>query len=495
VNNRIRVNNAEVENVRRALCPQLANEAIRPAISVVGISHRTAPVSIREKLAIDQAQACQWLEGAIDGFAFGDNGRLTLRESVLLTTCNRAELYFLADGLTTQTQGVAAGPTGADLAYDALYYHGGAEAVAHLFSVASGIDSLVLGEYEIQAQVKHALVRALSEDRCGPVLARLFRHALRAGKRVRRETAISSGLFSVGQCAARKAQAILGDLRGKNLLLFGAGQVAHVTAKHMIEAGVGHVAVYSRTRQRAKALAQPLGATSVDALGLMAALRNSDILVGCASAPHHIVGCAEILEATRARDRRPLVVVDLGVPRNVDPEVGSLSEVHLFNIDDLEAVVAESKVSREAELEKAHAIVKEEVAAFDCCEAERGAAKVITQLLQAAEVVRRDCLTKVDHQRLPAEALQELDYLTDLLVRKLLHQPIAALRQAAAGQAQCSEDLDAAVRALFGFEEVVHESDRVHKSGQDLARVRNCLTVGGQYWFTPSWSDQFEAPP
>ena len=323
-----------------------------PTTHVLGLNHRTAPVSIREQFAADPLRTRDWLELA--------PGNAPIRESVLLSTCNRVDLHVVTPDASLIT------PQATELTPHAAYYHPRAEAVTHLLSVASGLDSLVLGEHEIMAQIKEALKLSLEEGRCGPTLARLFHHALRSGKRARSETAISSGLFSVGQCAARKAQAVLGELAGKRLLIFGAGRIAHVTAKHMIAAEAGPIAVYSRTKERAEALALPLGATAVDALGLMDALRDSDILVGCATAPHHLVGCAEIVEATHARNRRPLVVIDLGMPRNVDPEVGRLPGVHLFNIDHLEAVVAEDIGSREAESERVRTIVREEVATFQC---------------------------------------------------------------------------------------------------------------------------------
>ncbi len=382
---------------------------------------------------------------------------LGAKECAILRTCNRVEIYSVTAAGHCPKEAVRALFSEAceapDLSLaDSVYHYSGEDATTHLFRVASGLDSMILGEHEVLGQVKSALNEALESGHAGPILTRLFNHAIRVGKRARRETAISSGIFSVGQCAARLAQEVLGELRAKRLLVFGAGRIAKVTAKHMAALGAGPITVFSRTRERAQCLAAMLEAEAVTAENLPEVLQTSDILVGCASAPHHVVKAAEIHEATKNRDGRPLVVIDLGVPRNVDPEVGKLPGVRLFNLDDLEYVVAENIEAREAEIQRVNAIVAEEAADFQSREAQAEAALVIAKLRAKVEQIRLECLARADRKQLSDEDLAFVDYLTDLLVRKLLHKATVALREHPCGEQADDVDLAAAVTRLFDLD-------------------------------------------
>ena len=234
------------------------------------------------------------------------------------------------------------------------------------------------------------------------------------------------------------------------MLLFGAGRMAHVTAKHLLACDAGPVSVYSRTYARAQALAETLSGSAVELSGLMDTMRNCDVIVGCASAPHHLVGPRELGEAMTAREGRPLVVVDLGMPRNVDPAAAALPGLHLFNLDDLEQIVAQHRGAREAEVARVEAIVAEEVEAFSGAEAEREAAALIAGLREKAERLRQECLQQVG----PDGA--DRDYLTDLLVRKLLHQPLVALRSAGAERREIGRRGGEAVRVGRGREGIAH---------------------------------------
>ncbi len=415
-------------------------------IQVVGTNHKHTPLAGRERLTPSGESARDLLERA--------RAALGARECVMLRTCNRVEIYFVASAERPGERGAqelfreVCGPS-AKVSSDSIYHYCGGEATRHLFEVACGLDSMILGEHEVLGQVKVALSEARESGHAGPVMTRLFSHAIRVGKRARRETAISSGIFSVGQCAARLARQVLGELRGKHLLVFGAGRIAKVTAKHMAALGVGPITVFSRTRERAQDLATMLEGRAITADELPQALLASDILVGCASAPHHVVDAADIQQATRDRDGRPLVVVDLGVPRNVDPEVGGIQGVHLFNIDDLSAVVAENAGAREAEMQRARAIVEEEVADSQRLQAQGEATAAISKLLATAEQLRQQCLKEAGRKQLSEQDFQHFDYLTDLLVRRLLHKPMVALRESACGQQANDTDLVAAVAKLF----------------------------------------------
>jgi glutamyl-tRNA reductase len=434
---------------------------VASTVHVVGTNHKHTALADRERLAVGEESPQDLLERA--------RAALGARECVVLRTCNRVEVYFLASPAGYSEQAAAEMFTGicdpsTSSPASVIYHYASEDAATHLFEVACGLDSMILGEHEILGQVKSALSEAAQTGDAGPILTRLFNRAIRAGKRARSETAISSGIFSVGQCAARLAQQVLGELNGKRLLVLGAGRIAKVTAKHMVALGAGPAAVLSRTRERAEELAAMLDGEVVTAEELPQNLRACDILAGCASAPHHVVGCAEIERAMGDRIGRPLVVIDLGMPRNVDPEVGELPGVRLFNLDHLGAVVAENIGAREAEIERVKAIVTEEIAASRRVEAEAEAAAVIAKLRGKAEALRQECLALVDRRKLSDEDRACFDYLTDLLVRKLLHKPVVTLREAGCDAATEDVELAAAVTKLFDLHE---ETDHNSESGHD----------------------------
>ncbi len=415
----------------------------------MGTNHRHTPLAGRERLALGVEFTHRFLERA--------RAALGTRECVALWTCNRIEIYFVTSGGRPSERGArelfGKACDSSELALaDSVYHYSGTQAVRHLFEVASGLDSMVLGEHEILGQVKSALSEALHGGYGGPVLTRLFNHAIRVGKRARRETAISSGIFSVGQCAARAAGDVVGNLAGKCILVFGAGRIAKVTAKHMTALGAGPITVFSRTRARAEELAELVGGHAITAEEVPGALRASDILVGCASAPHHLVRAAEIRHAVRERSGRPLVVIDLAVPRNVEPEVGRVRGVHLFNLDDLEGVVAENRGARQAEIQRVRAIVAEELSDFERLEVPGDATAVISKLRASAEQVRQQCLREAGRGQLSEEDLRLFNYLTDLLVRRLLHRPTVALRECARGDGGDDVDLVAAIARLFDLD-------------------------------------------
>ncbi len=415
---------------------------------VAGTNYKQTPIAGRERLG-------RGVESLAETLAYAAE-LLGASECVLLRTCNRLEIYFIAPVRPSTPEQVQAlftrlaGASGGELT-DSIYHFTDKQAVRHLFEVASGLDSMILGEHEILGQVKAALGEATRAGQAGARLTRLFRQAMRTGKRARAETAISSGIFSVGQCACRLAQQALGGTQGKQVLLFGAGIIAKAVAKHLSVACGGVVRVFSRTLSRAKELAESLGGEAVASEQLPGAFSSSDVVVGCASAPHHVIGVAQVKEAMQARGERPMVVIDLGVPRNVDPAVGALAGVHLYNLDDLEAVVAENAKARQDEIRHVEAIIEEELARFEQAEAQELTAELIVQLRAKAEELRQECLRRADG-KLSAEGGEELlDYITDLLVRKLLHQPILALKEAAYRAEEGEAELAAVVARIFGL--------------------------------------------
>lgn len=417
---------------------------------IAGTNYKQTPIAGRERLGRGAESVAETLACA--------SQLLGTAECVLLRTCNRLEVYFITPVHPSNLERVRAlfsrlaGANGGELT-DSIYHYTGKQAIRHLFEVASGLDSMILGEHEILGQVKTALSESAQAGRAGPLLTRLFRQAMKTGKRARAETAISSGIFSVGQCACRLAQQALGETQGKQVLLFGAGIIAKAVAKHLSVACGGVVRVFSRTPSRAKELADSLGGEAVVSEQLPAAFSSSDVVVGCASAPHHVIGVAQVQEAMQARDGRPMVVIDLGVPRNVDPAVGSLVGVHLYNLDDLEAVVAENAKARQAEIRHVGAIIDEEMSNFEQAEAQEMTADLIVQLRARAEELRQECLQRAGGKLSSEDSAELLDYITDLLVRKLLHQPIVALKEAACRAEGGETDLAAIVARIFGLNE------------------------------------------
>jgi glutamyl-tRNA reductase len=415
-------------------------------LRVLGTNHKGASLDDREQMAASA--------GTDDGFLGRAGAALGARECVALRTCNRIEIYYLASTTRQDEHSVEelfrdACGLSAPTSTDSVYCYSGEEAASHLFAVACGLDSMVLGEHEILGQVRSALGQAVRLGHAGPGLTDLFNHAVRVGRRARRETAISSGIFSVGQCAVRLARQALGDLKGSRLLVVGAGQIARVVAKHMAAMGLQCVTIFSRTTERAQELAATLGGRAITADELPQALLMSDIVVGCAAVPHHCIGAAQIRRATQERGGRPLVVVDMGVPRNVEPEVGQLAGVHLFDLDDLSAVVAENRDAREAEILRVKSIIAEEVIAYQDRETQAEARAVIAKLREKAEQLRQECLIHARRRQLPEDHLACFDYISDLLVRKLLHAPSRALREASCGD---DSELLSAVRRLFDIE-------------------------------------------
>jgi glutamyl-tRNA reductase len=328
------------------------------------------------------------------------------------------------------------------------FYEDGA--VTHLFQVASGIDSAIIGEGEILRQVRDAWERARTEDSAGPVLGRLFRHAVEVGKRARSETAISRGTTSLSQAAVAMAADRLGGLTGRTILVLGAGEMGEGMAQALAGVpGIGQVLVANRTWTKAAALAKRFGGRPVDIGGLPGALEDADLLLSSTGAPSVLLEAADLEAVLPARAGRPLLVVDIAVPRDVDPGVGALDGVTLLNMDDLKAFVDAGMAERRKEIGAVNQIIAEEVGRFVDGRAEREVAPLVASLHQKAEELREAELERVrarlagldDRQRRAVEAV------TRGVLAKLLHDPTMALKEAA-GTPQ-GKQLAAAARILF----------------------------------------------
>jgi glutamyl-tRNA reductase len=392
----------------------------------VGLSHRTAPVELRE--CVDFARG--GLEQALAALA----GRGIGREMVVLSTCNRAEIYAVGDNDATVERVSRFFSEYHGLPHDEmaghLYVRSGAEAARHLFRVAAGLDSLVVGEPQILGQVKAAYSAAHEGRFTAALMNRLFHSAFAAGKRVRSETGLGEGAVSVSYAAIALAKKIFGDLKGRSVLILGAGEMAKLTGVHLQAQHVKQIAIASRTLQTAQNLAAHLGGTAVAWDALDTALHAADIVVTATGASEPVLTRARIDEAMRRRRGRPLFIIDIALPRDVEASAGDLDQVFLYNIDDLRAIVQENLARRTAELSRADAIVEEEVGKFVAWMQSREIVPTVVALRQRFESIRQSELARLEPKLtgLPPEARTRVDEVTRLIVEKLLLTPTEQLK-------------------------------------------------------------------
>jgi glutamyl-tRNA reductase len=392
----------------------------------VGLSHRTAPIELRE--SVDFAR--RGLEPAISALLARSIGR----EAVVLSTCNRAEIYAVAEA---DSAAEALGKffseyhsvNHAEMARH-LYVHRGPDAARHLFRVAAGLDSLVVGEPQILGQVKNAYTRANDLRSTGTLTNRLFHSAFTVGKRVRTETGLAEGAVSVSYAAISLARKIFGDLKGLRVLILGAGEMAKLTGIHLQAQQVRQITIASRTFSAAQGLATQLCGQAVDWTHMDSALGSSDIVITATGAADPVLTRARVADAMRSRRDRPLFIIDIAVPRDVEPAVGGLDQVFLYNIDDLQTIVRENLARRSGELARADAIVDEEVIRFAAWMQSREIIPTVVALRQRFETIRRAELTRLEPKLsgLTPEARDRLDEITRLIVEKLLLTPTEQLK-------------------------------------------------------------------
>jgi glutamyl-tRNA reductase len=390
-------------------------------LTLVGLSHRGTSVAVRERAFVPLPQAGELAASlATEG------------EAVCLSTCNRTELYLVGEDAEERALAVLESISGlADEQLRAVVYRLADEAVAlHLLRVAAGLDSLVPGEGEILGQVRAAFEAGTT----GPVLDRLFRQALHAGKKVRAETAIAESPASVSSAAAALAQQVFGRLDGCRVLLVGAGHVAELAARSLAARGASIAFVANRSPQRAAELASGFAGEGIGLERAAAALGEIDVVVSSTGSPGWVLLRDEVEAALRGRKGRPLFLIDLAVPRDLDPAIHELDACYLYDIDDLESVVASSLAGRRREAARAEAIVAEEAEGFREWQASREVVPAIASLRAWAEEVRAGELARVRGRLGLSESQEEaVDSITAQIVNKLLHPPTVRLKEAAAG--------------------------------------------------------------
>ena len=394
----------------------------------VGVSHRSAPVELREM--VDFAR--RGLPVALEAL----RERNLAREAVLLSTCNRAEIYAGAESeAAAESCGRFIGEFNG-VAWDALAPHlvvyRGAEAVDHLFRVAAGLDSLVVGEPQILGQVKEAFSAASELKATGALTHRLFTTAFTVGKRVRSETGLGEGAVSVSYAAIALARKIFGRLKGLHVLVLGAGEMAALTGTHLRAQEVGRLTIASRTLASAESLAAELKGEAVPWASLPHSLSAADIVVTATGSPEPVLTRARVEEAMRPRRARPLFVIDIAVPRDVEPAVGALEQVFLYNIDDLQTIVQENLARRTTEVQRAESIVRQEVDRFRAWMQSRDVVPTLVALRQQFEAIRKSELQRLEPKlaSLPPEARARVDEITHLIVEKLLLTPTEQLKAA-----------------------------------------------------------------
>jgi glutamyl-tRNA reductase len=433
----------------------------------IGVSHKTAPVEVRERLALPEARAGDFLRDL--------RGAADVYEAVAISTCNRTELYLVvgdpveAESMVLAMLATLAGirPTG--LA-SAIYSHRNCDAARHLYRVTAGLESMIIGEAEIQGQVKRAYESALAKETVGPLTNHLFKAALATGKRVRSDTAIGERQLSLPAVAVTLAKEQLGALDGREVVIVGTGETSELTARALADSGGRTVFVATRRRDRALSLARRYGGTTVNFDQLPSALLSADIVVAATASPHLLLESRELTEVMEQRGGRALLLVDLAVPRDIDSSCGDIPGVSLHDIDDLQAVIARNRKVRQAEARKAEGIIEEEIQHFA---AWLGSLEVLPTVaaLRAyatgiAEQVIRENAGKWESAS-PRD-LERVDALARAIVNRLLHDPTARMKELRDDRVHARMAL---VRDLFGL---AAEEGTLEEGAEDveLAEVR-----------------------
>ena len=394
---------------------------------LVGVSHRTAPVDLRERLDFSSRD----VGAAVEALAT----RPSAAETVVLSTCNRSEIYVATSELERAREDVIAFladyhqlPGAVFVPH--LFTNSDQDAARHLFRVAAGLDSIVVGEPQILGQVKDAF-QAAAERRCaGPLLTRAFQWAFNVGKRVRHETALGKGAVSIAYAAMSPARKIFGKLHGRRVLVIGAGEISTLTAQHLRNEGVEDIAITSRTAAHAEELAHAVSGRAIDWSEMPDALGRADIVITATGAQRPIITRAQVEAVTGRKRSGPLFIVDLAVPRDVEASVGDIEQVFLYNVDDLQSIVHENLSRRAAEIEHAERIVSEEVKQFSAWHRSRATVPTIRALRERFEATRQSELQRLKGKLsgLPPDAFDKVDDITRLIIEKLLLEPTEQLK-------------------------------------------------------------------
>jgi glutamyl-tRNA reductase len=414
----------------------------RRRVAMVGVSHKAASVEVRERLHVGPQ-----LSREIGSRLAAADG-----EAVVVSTCNRTELYLAAadvSGATTLALDELAGLAGLGVPKlrPVLTVLSDGEAAAHLFTVAGGLESVVVGETEVLGQIREAHRSALEARASGPILDRLFRQAVQTGRRIRSETRLLDSPASIPSATTRLGASLLGSLEGVTSVVIGAGRMSELVLTNLVHRRCGRILIANRTLTRARELARRFGAEPITLERLQEALAGADLVISCTASESIVLAADDVRRAAATRESRPLVLVDIAVPRDLDPEIAGLSGCHLYNVDDLADVMSAGRVARSRELARAEAIVREESDKFRDWQLSRDVVPAIAALRHSADEIRRGELRRVEGRLSPGER-ELVESLTAQIMNKFLHEPTIRMKRAATGPAGLA--YAGAVQHLFG---------------------------------------------
>ena len=411
-------------------------------VAMVGVSHKAAPVEVRERLHVGTQ-----LSRELGPRLAGEDG-----EAVVVSTCNRTELYLAAADLSEATAlaldelAGLAGP-GVPKLRPVLTVLSDGEAAAHLFSVAGGLESVVVGETEVLGQIRKAHRSALEVRASGPILDRLFRQAVQTGRRIRSETRLLESPASIPSATTRLAESLLGSLEDVTAFVIGAGRMSELVLLNLVHRRCGRILIANRTPVRARELARRFGAEPTTMERLQAALAGADLVISCTASEGVVLAADDVRRAAAKRQGRPLMLVDIAVPRDLDSEIAALSGCHLYNVDDLAQVAAAGRLDRSRELARAEAIVREESDKFCDWQVSREVVPAIAALRRSADEIRSGEVRRVEGRLSPRER-ELVESLTAQIMNKFLHGPTVRMKRAASGPAGLA--YAGAVQHLFG---------------------------------------------
>lgn len=396
-------------------------------ILVIGLNHKTAIVEIREKVAFDGPKLGEAVSALMN--------TPDVKENIVLSTCNRVEIYARVGSndngaesikdFIAKFHDVPRGPLD-----DALYIYEGHDAIKHIFRVGSSLDSMVVGEPQILGQLKDAFDFALKSKSTGVYLNKLMKKAVSVAKRIRTETKIAENAVSISFAAIELAKKIFDDLPSKSFMLMGAGEMAELAAKHLINSGVTDVYITNRTHKNAIALAEEFDGKVVPFENFTDELLHTDIVICSTGAPEYVLNKEQVQKIMKERKQKQMFIIDIAVPRNIDPEINDIDNVYLYDVDDLQGVVETNVEGRGKEAAKAERIVEQEVHSFLKWQDSLAATPTIVALREKAEAIRKDELDKVLRKLGPMEEekIRAIEYLSSSIMNKLIHPPTAALK-------------------------------------------------------------------
>jgi len=431
---------------------------------VIGLNHKTAPIEIRERLAFP--------EDGIEKPLSQIKSLPSLKENMILSTCNRVEIYAVVQetektildlkGFLSQYHGLSLKEF-----EKRLYLLVGEEAVKHIFRVASSLDSMVVGEPQILGQIKSAYNMAAEAKTSGLILHRLLHRAFHVAKRVRTETKIGNSAVSVSFVAVELAKKIFGTLEKRTVLLMGAGEMCELAAQHLVSGGIEKVLVTNRTYERAVTLAQEFRGEPIPFEEIYRGLRRVDIVISATNSPQYLLHHEEVAKVIKDRKQKPIFFIDIADPRDIEPEVGDIENVYLYNIDDLQKVANDNIQDREKEAQKAEAIVRDEVVKFVNWYQSLEVTPTIVALRKKFEEIRNKELAKILslHPHFSDKERQSLEALTSAIINKILHNPLTLLKQKNE-EAMADLYLDA-LRTLFGLTEKPSETSDIEKEEEN----------------------------